>query len=642
MIALRLCSLLLGGTITATLAGGSARSHRQLLPMNLGFEAHDGANRPTGWFAAGAGYEVVVDSASPLAGRYSLRSRWVGAVARGEQAFGVASLAYPVSLARGRALRLTGFIRTEGIASGYAGLWMRIDGVGGAIAFDNMAQRGVQGTTSWTKYEIELPVDSGASAIVLGALHPGVGTAWYDSLTIEVVGPPRPRTVADAAPFRPAPRVPEDSTRLLTDAELALRSDTVAVPAENGAWSAWVASHAQPIRSLGATDFRDLAFLAPLLEGKRIVQLGESGHGVAEFSLAKVRFIKYLHEQLGYDVIAFESSVFECDRAQRAIGTLSADQLMRSCIFGVWHSAETRPLFEYIKQTQSTSHPLSLAGFDSQISTPTASARPAFFRDLIATVDTAYARSVYARDSSYLVALRGGPGSPTLARDRDATVAFYDSLATWLRANERRLVAKVPDDRFAPMIARQTALSMIAFTRQMAQGPSLGTPVRDRAMADNLDFLLTERYPARKVMVWAHNFHIQHRERVATRDDGLANATPTTMGVWTARRHRAELYSIGLFMYRGGAAMNDGQVYPIGRMRAGSLESILHRAPWRYAFVDLSRPTESPETSWIFQRIPSMSWGTQVDPLVPRDEYDGILFIDTVHPPTYIRAAMPR
>lgn len=634
-------SLAGAGVWAALSATAVSIAQGQQPPANLGFEAQDRLSRPAGWAVNGAGYDIALDTVSPLAGRSSLRTRWYGPGTRGPQAFAVATTTYPLPLARGRALRLSGYIRTEGISEGYAGFWVRVDAGTRTIAFENMRQRGVSGTTAWTKYEVEVPVDSGASAINLGALHPGNGTAWYDSLTIQVVGMARPRVYADAAPFQAPPRIPEDTARLLTDAELAPAPDSVARPAENAAWTSWLGRNAKPIRSLGASDFSDLRFLAPLLRTKRIVQLGESGHGVAEFSLAKVRLIKYLHEELGYDVIAFESSLFECDRAQRAIATLTADQLMRSCIFGVWHAAEVRPLFEYIKSTQETARPLFLAGFDSQTSAPTAIARPAFFRDLIAKVDTAYARAVYSRDSMTLGALNGSENA-TAVRNRDAMVAFYDSLATWFRGNERRLAPLVRDDPFAPNIARQAAISMNAYTRQTAAGMALGTPIRDLAMADNLDFLLAERYPGKKVMVWAHNFHIQHRENVVMRDDGSTGATQTTMGVWTARRHRAELYTIGMFMYRGAAAMNGGQQYAVGRMVTGSLESMLHTLPWRYAFVDLSRATESAETAWMFRTIPTMSWGTQLDPLVPRNEYDGILFIDTSHPPAYIRGAVPR
>jgi erythromycin esterase len=87
--------------------------------------------------------------------------------------------------------------------------------------------------------------------------------------------------------------------------------------------------------------------------------------------------------------------------------------------------------------------------------------------------------------------------------------------------------------------------------------------------------------------------------------------------------------------------MNNRSPYPIAQMRSGSLESILHRAPWRYAFVDFSRAPRTPGSEWMWNTIMSMSWGTQTEFIVPRDEYDGVLFIDTTHPPQYLNAPPP-
>jgi erythromycin esterase len=595
-------------------------------PANLGFETHDGTGRAAGWNSSGSGFQIVVDSSAPFAGRFSLRTRWVesGAYTEASGKFAVASQVFPLARAAGRKLRLTGYIRTEDISSGWAGFWMRVDGPSGSIAFDNMQQRGPRGSTSWTRYNIELPVDSGATMVLVGVLHPGSGTAWFDSLTFEVVGDPMPRTVAS---FRPTPRPAEDLTRLLSDAELALPRDSVEV-AEDAAYAAWIRANVRPIRSLGAIDFSDLRFFAPLLRDKRIVQLGESGHGVAEFSMAKVRLIKYLHEELGFDVMAFESSTYECNRAQRNVATLSAVELMRACIFGVWHVQEALPLFEYIKQTHNTDRPLILAGFDNQTSSFSVRARPGVLRDLIAPLDTAYARHVYRTDSVFL-ASRG----PDYARANETRlVAFYDSLAGFLRRNQRALETAHPDDRALALVARQAALSMNPYVRQLAAGPAMGTEIRDRAMADNLDFLLTELHPGKKVIVWAHNFHIQHREHT-TRSE----SAPRTMGVYVAERHRRELYTIGLFMYRGSAAQNNRSPYPVAPMRSGTLESILHRAPWRYSFVDFSQARQTRGNEWMWKRITGMAWGTNPEQFVPRDEYDGVLFIDTSHVPTYLR-----
>jgi erythromycin esterase-like protein len=103
-------------------------------------------------------------------------------------AFGVATGAFPVSRAAGKKVRYSGYIKTEGVTRGFAGFWWRVDGPSGVLAFDNMQSRGVKGTTDWTKYTIELPVDASVKNINFGALLPGDGTAWFDGLTIELDG----------------------------------------------------------------------------------------------------------------------------------------------------------------------------------------------------------------------------------------------------------------------------------------------------------------------------------------------------------------------------------------------------------------------------------------------------------------------
>jgi erythromycin esterase len=619
----------------------------QLAIPNSGFEEYSRAGAtliPRTWITGGNGYEVSVDTTQRIEGRASLRSRrtdttrYVGNL----WTFGVASQVHGLPIARGRSFRLTGWIRTEDITDGYAGLWVRVDGDGGrTLLIENMDQSGPRGTTEWTKYSVELPFDSAGVGIAFGVLHPGNGTAWFDSLRIEVFGPAMPRRASWPSPtppgpgaYRSPPRPAEDFTRLLTDAELAVARDSV-LPAVDTAYTQWVQRNAKPIRSIGATDFSDLAFLKPILAGKRIVQLGESGHGVREFNQAKVRLIKYLHESLGYDVIAFESSLYACDRAGRQASAIpSGLALMRSCIFGVWHTEEVVELFDYIKQTQATSRPLILTGFDTQSSSPFDRNRSRFLQSVVSRLDSAYARRVYATDSAADVS-NGKADYMKLNETR--LVAFYDSLVIWLRDREPQLVRSFANDPAAPALARQVAFSMSQFTRQMAAGTSgRGTLIRDRGMADNLDFVLDVLHPGKKVMVWAHNFHIQHRGFAMGTVNTDSTRGPRTTGTYVAERRRAELYTIGLFMFRGHGALNNRMVYPINPAASGSMEAILHRAPWRYSFVDLAGATRAPGTEWMYRRITAREWGTTAQVIVPREEYDGILFIDRTWPPNYI------
>ena len=590
---------------------------------------------PASWYVGGQGYRLSLDTLQPHDGRFSLRSERTDTTPHDRRAgrFGVGTQATLPSLSLGRSLRLTGWIRTENVDSGYAGLWMRVDGPSGFLAFDNMNQRGVRGTTPWTRHVIVLPVDSAATRIVFGILHPGTGAAWFDSLTLEVFGPARPRSVV-IAPARPA----EDMSRLLSDAELAV-VDSGAPPTVDSASAVWVRANAHPIRSLGARDFSDLAFLRPLLDGKRIVQLGESGHGVREFNLAKVRLIQYLHEALGYDLLAFESSLFACDRAGREAASLSAEQLMRGCIFGVWHTEEVLALFEYVRQTQRTARPLVLTGFDVQLSGAADSGRAGFLRRIVGTLDTAYATRVHATDVALQAGMWGADLATYARREYDRLVPFYDSLATWIHTHRDRLAAVFGNDAAAPALARQTALSMSAYVKQhAADRGQTRVEIRDFGMADNLDFVLDVLHPGKKAIVWAHNFHIQHR---GFGGDSARVSVPSqrTMGTWVAERRRPELYTIGLFMYRGTAAHNNRTIYDVTPAWPGSVEAILHRAPWKYAFVDLSGAADGPGTAWMRQRLVVKEWGINPTYVVPRDEYDGLLFIDATWPPSYLRRA---
>jgi erythromycin esterase-like protein len=104
--------------------------------------------------------------------------------------FGGATASFPVKDASGK-LRISGYVRTEGVTEGLAAIWARADGESGMLAFDSLQNRGlVKGTTDWKRYTIEIPVASGATKIVWGVLLSGRGTAWFDALEIELDGKP--------------------------------------------------------------------------------------------------------------------------------------------------------------------------------------------------------------------------------------------------------------------------------------------------------------------------------------------------------------------------------------------------------------------------------------------------------------------
>jgi hypothetical protein len=62
------------------------------------------------------------------------------------------------------------------------------------VAFDNMQDRAITGTTGWQRYNVVLDVPKDATGISFGILLNGTGEVWLNSTKFEVVGPEIPVT----------------------------------------------------------------------------------------------------------------------------------------------------------------------------------------------------------------------------------------------------------------------------------------------------------------------------------------------------------------------------------------------------------------------------------------------------------------
>ena len=158
--------------------------------FNLDFE--DILNgKPQGWSAtARTGYSVSLDSVNVQSGKYSIFVEYIGESGN----FQPITLRLPNNY-DGRRITLSGYIKTENVTDGFAGLWMRIDP---EVAFDNMGRRGITGTTDWTKYEVTLSMNPAKTTnIELGGLLIGKGKMWLDNLTISIDG----KDIAEAKIF---------------------------------------------------------------------------------------------------------------------------------------------------------------------------------------------------------------------------------------------------------------------------------------------------------------------------------------------------------------------------------------------------------------------------------------------------------
>jgi hypothetical protein len=87
----------------------------------------------------------------------------------------------------GKRVRLRASVESQDVSE-WAGMWMRVDKEQKSVAFDNMQDRAIKGTQSWSTYDVVLDVPEDATGISFGILLSGAGEVWVSHVTLEEVG----------------------------------------------------------------------------------------------------------------------------------------------------------------------------------------------------------------------------------------------------------------------------------------------------------------------------------------------------------------------------------------------------------------------------------------------------------------------
>lgn len=409
------------------------------------------------------------------------------------------------------------------------------------------------------------------------------------------------------------------------------------------------------VRTIDQTDedFSDLEPLVSSIGDSRVVVLGEAAHEDGATFSAKARMVRFLHQRMGFDVLAWEGGFMD---------SLAMNPLLRSPEIpfrqvrnGTWEtSSYVRPVYEYARGSWKTSRPLEMTGFDryrplngkrifdqamDQLFSKEPSLRPN-------DAERAFLSEVNKKVFSYIM-----PGMPALG---DTEYQKWKSiiLGIMLRLREKRQVLiRTFSSRALGVIDRslQDVLSLgrsrylISKYQSTKEIRYLGDEnrMRDKDMAENLLWQLNSLYAGRKVIIWSATAHlIRNESSIKNRDGKNFYKNYEQMGNYIYRGIGKQLYTIAFTTYQG----RSGTTYPpeyktedsINELTPApdqSLEWYAHKIGNPYLFIPLR---DVPRGHWLRQPLVSTCLGRLVNTADWSSVIDAFFFIDTMYPDRWL------
>ena len=389
-----------------------------------------------------------------------------------------------------------------------------------------------------------------------------------------------------------------------------------------------------PINSIEMSEknTQDLEFLKTVLKNNRIVFLGESIHQDGQTFKAKARLIKYLHENLDYNVVLYEAGQYDMwvtnEEMEKGTLGIGKDSIAGLGMFNFWWAnKETLPLNNYYLQSKKTNNPITLGGFDIQFSGSLYNS----FRSSKKSTDN-IARVKLLKDFLDKNNININ-GYPLFKRE----LSFFDLFKLKnvfeesYKKEERQLffneldsikyrVSKLPKTAETSIYARylNDVKNDIQKNLKYKPGSMESMQFRDSLMAENLIYQLDSLYPNQKVIVWTANVHLY--KKYHTNDY-------KPLGQYIKERYKNQSYAIGFTSY--------GVYNPLMQIantpNKYAIENAFHQLNQPYFFLDFRQiPSQSILKTEYFSVIDQgmnikAKWS---------DFVDGIFYIDANQLPT--------
>lgn len=379
------------------------------------------------------------------------------------------------------------------------------------------------------------------------------------------------------------------------------------------------------------TLYNDLNFLDPVLQGVDVVFLGEQAHGEGNVTLAKTRLIEYLVNVLGFNIIAFESGFYDTFIAGIMIKNSQGpgDIYFNSSLQAIWTNTVEFDRMKEILTEKIRSSKVKLYGIDCQ---PMALAHNTFLNYL----EKGLIETGFSLDSSSEVLLKKYLWGTSESKEKYFS-SISDSVKVFQLLDKVLLESKKfksNENGFWPqtIINFQTNLNVQIGLLKSLPIYAIDN-LRDAQMADNLLWIIKNKKPGDRVIVWSASMHNARNIRlIQETDDSTFYQKYITMGQIVYDSIGARMYSLA-FSSSGGqfqAPYLMQEPVEITSKKENSIESFMSGMQIHYGIVNFRTNTKS---GVFWSEMYSNPHGHKNVKAVWPMIHDGIFYIDKIEPP---------